>query len=138
MTTEQRILKMYGKEKLSPSDFKMLNKIICEFMDFDNYQPNDYLIDIPFVEAEIYSINNTNRHPMSFHWSYDWIMPVIDKIREHESISKLEMSKESFFVCTKGDNWRYWRQPHKGGASLRQAMYLVTANVCNYFNKIEK
>jgi len=66
---------IFTGKKIKAMDKIEGNRLICEFMEFDYYEPNDYLVDINMVEAEIYNIQH-----MMFSSSWDWLMPVVKSV----------------------------------------------------------
>jgi len=80
------------------------NKLIAEFMGWelqDNPKERWYGSYREPKEAGYYH-RNTTTDPLLFHCSWDWLMPVIEKIGTHTLSSTIEMLSEYYYKD--GDN----------------------------------
>ncbi len=111
------------------------NKLIAEFMGFPTQ--TDVIDDrtLAYYIGDVIDANNENNenddnvfHPddMQFHTSWDWLMPVIRRIRDHVNI---DMSFEEY------DDWREnFKEIDPYNYSLEQC-YTAVVEFINEYNK---
>ena len=64
------------------------NKLIAEFMGYKTYKMNGYL-NVEYADNNHRTIQDTH-----YHSSWDWLMPVVEKIREVTSYDRDKFSTE--------------------------------------------
>lgn len=68
--------------KLSPNEILKNNKLIAEFMEFEKYHIKDKNDGYLVVLKKGYIPMETCVAKLQFHSSWDWLMPVVEKIED--------------------------------------------------------
>ncbi len=101
------------------------NKLIAEFMGFQKTNIGWYdSEEIMPPLSNTYDSNTFDEHELAFHTSWDWLMPVIHRIRDHVNV---DMGFEEF------DDWREnFKQIDPYNYSLEQCYEAVVEFIKQY------
>ena len=94
------------------------NKLIAEFMGIPSYKQGRYLM------FEYADNNHRTEQDLAYHTSWDWLMPVIHRIRDHVNV---DMGFEEY------DDWREnFKQIDPYNYSLEQCYKAVVEFIKQY------
>lgn len=106
------------------------NKLICEFMEKTYRMWNERLLMVAEKEHEDELITSDYWHHCSYDSSWDWIMPVVDKI---ESVDGFRIVIQKNLVVCYGDGY-FWNGGVTNDSKL-MSVYWAVVEFIKWHNK---
>lgn len=131
------------------------NKLVAEFMGgeiedkrmkdftfiFNNFYYTSYTLEPCFYGGQGYldineKCNYCDLSDMKFHKSWDWLMPVVEKIEDYDIIASFQIEHPTIFIWSSSENSTFEDiEVNTFGKTKIEAVYTAVIEFIKWYNK---